>query len=372
MTRWAILTGEYPPQPGGVSDYTQLVARGLADAGDHVMVFAPDTGLPFDTAAGINVVGLTDRFGRRGRSEVEAAFTQEKPDRVLVQYVPHAYGRKAMNLPFIRWVTRDLRRIAPLWVMFHEVAFPVRWWPPKHTLLGLVTRRMAARLACHAARVFVSIPAWGEFLQRLCPRAVASEWLPIPCTMPVDPKANSGRPADGQLVVGHFGTYGPLITDLLTPACEQLLARHATATLSLLGRGSEAYRDELIRRIPMSAGRVSASGELSPTEVSLQFASCDLLLQPYPDGVSSRRTSVMAGLANGVPVVTNLGFLSEPLWANGAVAAAPIPDPQAVAAMAVSLLADDAARAELGSRGAELYRQTFALEHTIAALRGTR
>ena len=84
MTRWAILTGEYPPQPGGVSDYTQLVARGLADAGDHVTVFAPDTGLPFDTAAGINVVGLTDRFGRRGLSEVEAAFTQEKPDRVLV------------------------------------------------------------------------------------------------------------------------------------------------------------------------------------------------------------------------------------------------------------------------------------------------
>ena len=29
MTHWAILTGEYPPQPGGVSDYTRLVARGI-------------------------------------------------------------------------------------------------------------------------------------------------------------------------------------------------------------------------------------------------------------------------------------------------------------------------------------------------------
>jgi hypothetical protein len=33
---WAILTGEYPPQAGGVSDYTRLVARGLAECGDRV------------------------------------------------------------------------------------------------------------------------------------------------------------------------------------------------------------------------------------------------------------------------------------------------------------------------------------------------
>ncbi len=26
---WFIITGEYPPQPGGLSDYTELVANGL-------------------------------------------------------------------------------------------------------------------------------------------------------------------------------------------------------------------------------------------------------------------------------------------------------------------------------------------------------
>ena len=35
MTTWAILTGEYPPQPGGVSDYTLQVCRGLAAAGSY-------------------------------------------------------------------------------------------------------------------------------------------------------------------------------------------------------------------------------------------------------------------------------------------------------------------------------------------------
>lgn len=29
MNRWRLLMGEYPLQPGGVSDYTRQVARGL-------------------------------------------------------------------------------------------------------------------------------------------------------------------------------------------------------------------------------------------------------------------------------------------------------------------------------------------------------
>ena len=41
MIRWVILTGEYPPQSGGVSDYTRLVVEGLAAVGDEVAVYAP-------------------------------------------------------------------------------------------------------------------------------------------------------------------------------------------------------------------------------------------------------------------------------------------------------------------------------------------
>ena len=49
-SRWAVLTGEYPPQPGGVSDYTRLVAEGLAAVGDEVAVYAPPQGLGPDSA----------------------------------------------------------------------------------------------------------------------------------------------------------------------------------------------------------------------------------------------------------------------------------------------------------------------------------
>ena len=69
----------------------------------------------------------------------------------------------------------------------------------------------------------------------------------------------------------------------------------------------------------------------------------------------------MAGLANRVPVVTNLGALSEPLWAASTGATVvPGPDPAALAAASVEVLAlPSESRLALGARGAELYFSEF-------------
>ena len=362
MTRWAILTGEYPPQPGGVSDYTRLVARGLEDAGDAVRVYAPCAGdVPEPSDGGVEVHRLPGRFGPRSLVELERALRGFRPDCILVQYVPQAFGWKAMNLPFALWCAARAARFAPVRVMFHEVAVPFRRWPASHALLGSVTPVLARLVAGAAERVYVAIPAWGPLLNS----GRAAEWLPVPCTLepgtaPVAVKSASR--------VGHFGTYGELIAAMLIPAIGELL-RFTTADILLIGRGSREFLARLIALHPEFAGRISATGERPGPEVSAHLRSCDLLVQPYPDGISSRRTSAMAGLANGVPVVTNLGPLSEPLWTGGAVAGPPMPDPAALARCAAELLGDPAAPAELGRRGAALYRETFAIEHTIARLR---
>jgi glycosyltransferase involved in cell wall biosynthesis len=70
-------------------------------------------------------------------------------------------------------------------------------------------------------------------------------------------------------------------------------------------------------------------------------------------------------------VVTNLGSLSEPVWAGvPGVALAPAPDPDALASLAEAILAlTPADRDALGGRAAEYYRGRFSLEHTVARLR---
>ncbi len=378
-SRWAVLTGEYPPQPGGVSDYSRLVAEGLAAVGDEVAVYAPPQGLGPDSAPpGVRVRRLPDRFGLRGLRWLDRELARDRPDRILLQYVPHAFGLKAMNLPFAGWIAVRARWVAPVWVMFHEVAFPFVRRPLRHNLLAVVNRVMARAVAGAADEVLVSIPGWNDLLGKICPRARHNEWLPIPCNVATD--ADPGQvaaarsryaPAPTAPLVGHFGTFGRLITDLLEPAIVGLLRTDPLARVLLIGRGSERYHSQIGAAHPDLAGRVAGTGELPPVELAAHLRACDLLLQPYPDGVSSRRTSVMAGLANRVPVVTNLGALSESLWETSTgVAVVPGPDPSALAAAAAQFLAlSSESRLALGARGAELYRSQFSLERTIARLR---
>jgi glycosyltransferase involved in cell wall biosynthesis len=374
--RWAILTGEYPPDPGGVSDYTRLVAEALAVCGDAVTVFA-SPGEALADHDGVSVVRLPDHFGPRGLLKLDHAIARRpRPDRVLVQYVPHAFGWKAMNVPFVLWVALRARRLAPVWVMFHEVAFPFSWRPPKYALLGSVNNLMARLLAGAADRVLVSVPGWEPTLRRMCPKVRRPEWLPVPCNVgtaadPTDVAAVRSRYAaePEARLIGHFGTYAPHVVDVLTQALTELLGRLPRVRVLLMGRNSDRCREAFAARVPALGDRIHATGELPPDRLPAHLRACDLLVQPYPDGVSSRRTSVMAGLANGVPVVTNLGPLSEGVWAHGSVALAPACDPQALAERASHLLADEPTRCRVGVKGEALYRDTFTLARTIAALR---
>jgi glycosyltransferase involved in cell wall biosynthesis len=79
----------------------------------------------------------------------------------------------------------------------------------------------------------------------------------------------------------------------------------------------------------------------------------------------------MAGLKNGVATVSTSGALTESVWRESRAAAlAPAGDVECIATTVRQLLEDPTARAALGSRGAQTYRQHFSIEHTVAALRG--
>jgi glycosyltransferase involved in cell wall biosynthesis len=138
----------------------------------------------------------------------------------------------------------------------------------------------------------------------------------------------------------------------------------------LIGRNSQRYATAITRARPELAQRIHASGQLTPSEVSMHISACDVLLQPYPDGITTRRTSAMAALAHGRAVVTNSGHLTEPIWSERrAVAIAPFNDFAAGAALARDLLSDSAGREQLAKSGASLYADKFDISHTIAALR---
>jgi len=157
---------------------------------------------------------------------------------------------------------------------------------------------------------------------------------------------------------------------LLMASLPKLLQGGLHRAALLLGRGSKALRGELIDRHPDLARRVHATGALDAAGISLHLSACDVMIQPYPDGVSSRRTSLMVGLSHGLPIVTTLGRLTESFWAgSGAVALAPVGDAVAMLEATERLLANPVEGGRMGSAAKALYRERFDVKHTITALR---
>ncbi len=376
---WIIFTGEYPPQPGGVGDYTRLVARTLAAAGNEVQVWAPPISGRDEGDAGVAVHRLADHFGLRSLLVLSRALKGLTPKaRILVQYVPQAFGWKGMNLPFCFWLWMQRRRCFII-VMFHEVATP--WGDGfglremRRNVLAAITRVMAFFVAHSARRIFGSIPAWKKMLRPLIGKRTV-EWLPVPSNIPNEVdlirvaklRRELLNARSVQFLVGHFGTFGGHIADGLRIVLPRILAQQPAIAILLIGRGCEAFAQAFRARWPELGDRLIATGLLPAEAVSEHLSACDLLVQPYADGVSSRRTSVMAGLALGKPIVTTNGFLSEAVWKeSGAVCLAN--SFEEMADQVGPLLANSAERARLGTAAAALYRERFHIDRTVAALR---
>ena len=374
---------------GGVSDYTQLVAAGLASAGDEAHVWCPPSAEGEKTNGGERQATSPDgvfvhrELGRFAPADLRRAGRQlnqfRAPRRLLVQWVPHGYGYQSMNLPFCVWLWhRAARHGDVVEVMVHEpyLAFGEGSW--KQSGVAAAHRLMTMILLKAARRVWMSIPAWEAYWRPYTlGRALPFRWLPVASNIevvddPVGVSAIRARYAPaGEQIIGHFGTYDRHVTDLLLKSAPALLPEgRAGLVMLLMGHGGREARDRLTSRHPELTGRVHATGTLDPRCLSLHLSACDLLVQPYVDGVSSRRTSMMVGLSHGLPIVTTSGRLTESLWAESeAVILAPVDNVKALAEAAHRLLMDEAARRRLSAAAKALYQQRFDVTRTVTALR---
>jgi glycosyltransferase involved in cell wall biosynthesis len=371
--RWHILTPELPPDCGGVGDYTAQVAVGLSKSGDRVTVYSPPQSARWQAADGIEVVTLDDCFGPRSEAELTTHLDRDPSSRLLIQYVPSVFGRGAANVPFCRWLRSRARAGSDLRVMFHE-PYSYLGWRPDHLLKAFAQRSMARMLLDGASAVYLSTDTWRRYLSDYGPESIArAVTLPIPSSIPrVDccEAVGATRAAgigDATFLLGHFGTYGAHVAPLLRRAIGDLLSSDPQVAIMCAGAGSDSFAARILAENPAFRGRITGTGRASAHDISVRLQACDLLVQPYPDGVTTRRTSVMAAVANGRAVVTSDGPLTEPVWREtGCVSLT-----QSTAGLvnaARDLLADASGRASLQLRAAATYASTFDLRHTLDAL----
>jgi glycosyltransferase involved in cell wall biosynthesis len=308
----AFVTGEYPPQPGGVGDYTRCLALALIERSHRVSVLtiADDYLQVIDPSqpAQPQRVRFTDWGWSSWRSVIEA-LDMVRPEVLHIQYQTGAYGmRPAINL--LPWRLKRLPTYPRIAVTAHDLllpylfpkAGPVRTWVTKRLLLdsdGVVVTNQADLAG--ANRYGVTSPAL----------------IPIGSNIAVAPPADYDRAAwraqlgvaDDEVLVAYFGLISSSKgVHTLLDALERLPKR---VRLLVVGGAAtqpqdRAYAAEIEQRIAERGlgERVRITGHCDESSVSAHLLAADLAALPFTDGASFRRGSLLAALAHGLPVVT--------------------------------------------------------------------
>jgi glycosyltransferase involved in cell wall biosynthesis len=361
--RIALLTGEYPPQPGGVGDYTQQLALALRRRGHSVATLTIQEGrlLAYErlgdgeTARPMSAAGLD--WSPRAWPAVITALDALRPAWLHIQYQTGAYAM-APGVNLLPWRLRAMPGRPLVAVTFHDLLEPYLF--PKAGPLRTWANR---RLAADADATVATNSADAAGLARLV--GPPPFLIPIGSNIPVAPppgyapaawREQHGVPNDAMLVA-YFGLLSPSKgADLLVEAIAQLATPWR---LLLIGGGATAPQDvahaEAVRARVAALGladRLVETGHLAAPEVSAALLAADLVALPFRDGASFRRGSLLAALAHGRPLVT-----TTPADPNDAALLAPaallVPpgSPGALASALARLAADPEARARLGAAG---------------------
>ena len=370
-----IIVGVSTPQTGGMATHMALLSDGLAEESLDVHVWSPAETVLDCRSAGVKIHKTLGQVSIRDLRETGRCLNRfSGPRRLLVYWVPHAYGYRSMNLHFCLWLWfRSAWREDRIELMVQEcfLSFTRDSW--KQSAAALVHRVMTTVLLRAADQVWIALSGYERLLKPFAlARRIRFGWLPVPSNVGVfsDPPRVAeirARLAPDGFLIGHFGTFGRHVADLMENIVPELM-HGVGASLVLLGSGGEAFRERLLQTHPDLAPRIHATGFLDDTAISSYFSACDVMIQPYPDGLTARRGSSLAPLAHGRPIVTNATPETEPFWSQtSSVVFAPATGAGFLEAVR-ELKTDDGLRQRVGQAAKEIYARYFDPAHMIETI----
>jgi glycosyltransferase involved in cell wall biosynthesis len=333
----------------GIRDHSRLMATSL----EH------RTGAPVSVEHRVSARLPHGKLGREGHA-------------VILQYSPFCYGRWGFApwLPVRLLRARLKRRPRPSVVLFvHEPYVPLSGG--RAVLMGLWQRLQLESLRIVSDVIVASIEPWAEDLSRRRPARPVLH-MPVGSTLPDMTHARAEmrselEAGEDTVVVAVFGrTHPGWKVDHAVQAIRALAERGHRLLVLSLGAEAPPLRD-------LDNVTVHAPGHLPAADLAMRLAAADLFLAPFLDGVSTRRTTLMAALQHGLPVVGTDGPLTDDLLrrAPSAIALAPVDDPARFCELACAVAADPEWRAAMALEARALYKTTFDWSVSADALAAT-
>ena len=352
MPRLVLVCSESAGRVDAIREYSFRLAQAVRDRGVTV-----DVCLRRGDGAWLLCESNGDAENRRSRRVwIDAG----EYDAVVLQYNAFMYGKWGFA-PWLPWKLLTLKRANPrmrIGLMVHEPYVPMADW--KWMLMGAWQRAQLEAARFSADIVFASIEVWAWMLQDKRPFRPAVH-LPVASNLPDRRSARAAmrehlKVADDDIVLASLST-GPAgrLFDYVVHSVNVLTTESRKTVVLNLGAGATDASDLA------DSVSVHQPGRLPDDELASWLSAADIFLAPFVDGVSTRRTSVMAALQHQVPVVGTMGRLTDTALrqATDALRLVPVGRPDLFAEAVVALARSPADAQRLGHAGRALYESRF-------------
>ncbi|MEA2372964.1 MAG: hypothetical protein QOH12_3358 [Solirubrobacteraceae bacterium] len=291
----------------------------------------------------------------RGASSLVSAVSDA--DAVLLHYNPFSWGRWGFA-PRLAPSLAGLRLRRPelvLGVVFHERY--VDLGGVRGTAMGAWQRVQFHAVLRTATAAFASTDAWTAALRHQT--RVPAAKIPICSNLPDVRGRREFARTRLELDPSTFcvATFGIRHVTRLDGHVEHAVSAIASSGMpvALLNLGAHPPAFPEIER----SVRVISPGRLDAPAVAECLTAADLYLAPFVDGVSSRRTTLMAALQHGIAVVGTDGTMTGPAMrsARDAFMLTPAADAVAFGEAALHLALDQRRRERQGAAGRRFYEQ---------------
>jgi glycosyltransferase involved in cell wall biosynthesis len=333
----------------GIRDYARCVVAELKTAGDEAILLRPKPGVTLP-------VSLAKALPRRTAAVL------------VIEYNPFSWGRWGVAPALLAAVllVRLLRPQIRVVLTVHESHVPIR---TLRSLLTSVWQRTQVRILlwlAHGANATSGTMA--AELSRGWPQRRVTH-VPTGSNMPDQRSSRHlervARGYEGRLVIATFtaGHETHLYGHVASAA--EAIAHAVTQPVVLLLLGSHNVPPVQIRGVE----RVVSPGYLDERALARALSTADLFLAPFAEGATARRSTLMAAIQHGVPVVTTSSERTEPSLLNGNALAFATDGADGFAAVAVSVATDVKLRERLSDAGRALYDRHFSWTAVCGGLR---
>jgi glycosyltransferase involved in cell wall biosynthesis len=377
------LTGEYPPMQGGIADHTAYLAQYLVplEVESSILISrrwqnASPEFPPVPPSSHPPTYPILPNWGWRCWPGISSFLKTHQPDVLHVQYQAAAFDLGGWG-NWLPWYLKKRRVKTRLVTTFHDLrvpyifpkAGPFRW----HSMLALArhsdgvicTNREDLHTLQHTLNV-------GQ-TNSLTYTAPLLTHIPLGSNVEPQPPPDFDRPAwrkkyratADTLLLAYFGFLNESKGgEELIGALARLRQQGVDAHLLLIGGDvghadptNVAYAQKVQALIDHHhlTDFVHRTGYVELPEVSANLLAADVVVMPYRDGVSFRRTTLIAALRHGCPVVSTFPAetsLIPEIQPGENMLLAPPGDASALAET-IAPLAEDMALREKLSQGAK-------------------